>query len=75
MPMAGPRAMGTRENVGFSGARTSKSLKKSRAARAKDGAKDHRFDHRYRDFANDAKSEDHAKMTHSISDFGGRLRA
>ena len=35
MPMAAPGAMGIREKNGFSGAKTSKSLKKSRAARAK----------------------------------------
>ena len=37
MPMAAPEAMETsRENFGFSGAKTSISLKNSRAARAKD---------------------------------------
>ena len=43
-----PWAMGTRENFGFFGAITSKSFKKSRAARAKDNP----VDHQYRDFAN-----------------------
>ena len=51
--------------------KTSKSLKKSRAARAKDDL----LDHQYRDFANDMKSEDLGQMTHSISDFLRRLRA
>ena len=66
-----PWAVGTRKFSGFSGAITSKSLKKSRCARPDDQLHD-----RYRDFAMcDEKSEDPAKMTHSISDFLRRLRA
>ena len=66
MPMAGPRAMGTRENFGLSGARTSKSLKKSRAARAKDGQNDLR---NRRSAAHNRKGEVPAKMTYSRTDF------
>ena len=66
-----PWAVGTRKFSGFSGAITSKSLKKSRCARPDDQLHD-----RYRDFAIcDEKNEDPAKMTHSISDFLRRLRA
>ena len=66
-----PWAVGTRKKSGFSPAIMSKSLKKSRCARPDDQLHD-----RYRDFAMcDEKSEDPAKMTHSISDFLRRLRA
>ena len=52
-----------------SGAKTSKSLKKSRAARATEMTNDHEN----QDFARDnGKSEDPAKMTHSISDLLSR---
>ena len=53
----------------FTGAKTSKSLKKSRAARAMEVTSDHRS----QDLAvGNGKSEDPAKMTHSIPDFVSR---
>ena len=64
--MVAPWAMGTRENFGFFGAVTSTSLKKSRAARAKG---DLFWTTNIVVSRTDLKSEDPAKMTHSISDF------
>jgi hypothetical protein len=53
----------------FSGAKTSKSLKKSRAARAMKLTSDHEN----QDFATaTAKNEDPAKMAHSTPDFLSR---
>ena len=60
-----PWAMGTRENFGFFGAITSKFLKESRAARAKETC----WTTNIVVSRTDLKSEDPAKMTHSISDF------
>ena len=70
MPMTAPWAMGTRAIFGFSGAKTSKSLKNRelRAPRTTVPT----------DIVvspTDAKSDEPAKMTHSISDFWGRLQA
>ena len=66
-----PWAMGTRENFGFPGAITSKSLK-NRALRA---PKTTCWTTKIAVPLTDVKSEDPAKMTHSISDFLRRLRA
>ena len=63
-----------RDLFAFSGAKKSKSLEKSRAARARDerGLQNHDFDYcRERD--DKAKNEDPAKMTYSIPDFWGRV--
>ena len=61
-----------REKMGFSAAKTSKSLKKSRAARAMEPTNDTQNRDSVPD---DEKSEDPAKMTHSIIDFLSRHRA
>ena len=63
--------MGTRENFGFSGAITSKSSKKSRAARARKTTKS---DQNQISALDNAKSEDPAKVTHSIPDFVSRYK-
>ena len=58
-----------RENFGFRGPEAPKSLKKSRAARAKVCPTNHRI----QDFAvGTGKSEDHAKTTYSFIDFSSR---
>ena len=64
-----PRSPGAKQNFRISGAKTYKSLKKSRAARAMETIESLGK----QDFAIDSgKSEDPAKMTHSISDFLSR---
>ena len=60
--MSVPWAMGTRANFGFSGA-------KMRAPRTTGSTTDIVIS------PIDAKSDEPAKMTHSISDFWGRLQA
>ena len=67
--MTVPWAMVTRGNFGFSGAKTSTSLKKSRTVRAMELTSNHQN----QEFATDnEKSQDPAKMTHPIPDFLSR---